>query len=201
MFTKCTGLTYHLHKGRQEAQYWACNGRHSLISFTFLCCIQIKLWRLTQTSCKIKYMYTCSMKPTEKCSSTFHSSDEGTHTMYSQGPVSKAITVNPERLASIIFSVFLTGPLLTSIKFNVFENINTRQYTYMYMQSKPWITHTSTKNLRVHVAYLLALTITTNCFSLYLSFTVIVIVLRLSFSDQRLVASSFVSQENSDIFS
>ena len=93
--------------------------------------------QITQTSCRIKYMYTCSMKPTEKCSSTFHSSDEGTHTMYSQGPVSKAITVNPERLASIIFSVFLTGPLLTSIKFNVFGNINTRQYTYMYMQSKP----------------------------------------------------------------
>ena len=29
-------------------------------------------------------------------------------------------TVNPERLASIIFSILLTGPLLTSFKFNVF---------------------------------------------------------------------------------
>ena len=41
----------------------------------------------------------------------------------------------------------------------------------------------------------------TSRFSLYLSFTAIVIVLRLSLGDERLMASSFFSQENSDIFS
>jgi len=46
------------------------------------------------------------------------------------------ITVNPERLASIIFSVFLTGPLLTSIKFNVLENVNTKQYRPIHIHAE-----------------------------------------------------------------
>ena len=46
----------------------------------------------------------------------------------------------------------------------------------------------------------LALTITTSCFSLYLSFTAIEIVFRLSLGDEWLVSSSFLSQENSAIF-
>ena len=36
----------------------------------------------------------------------------------------KTCTVNLERLASIIFSIFLTGPPLVSIKLNVFKNVN-----------------------------------------------------------------------------
>ena len=46
-----------------------------------------------------------------------------------------------------------------------------------------------------------ALTIVTSCFRLYLSFTAIVIALRLSLSYERLVGSSFIRQENSGIFS
>ena len=84
------------------------------------------------------------------------------------------IYCNTRKVGVIIFSVFLTEPLLTSIKFSVFENTNTRQYTCTCR-----VSHESrTRQQRICVYTLptfcapLAWTIMTNCFSLYLSFTV-----------------------------
>jgi len=99
-------------------------------------------------------------------------------------------------LASIIFSVFLTGPLL-NLKFS-----RTSTQDSIHVHAEQAVNHAHVNKEFVCIQGLRTVPALRRQSQLTVSaFTAIVIALKLSLGDERLMALLFLSQENSHVFS